>query len=381
MWRRSLTRRRLTYITDLERRLAGGGSYAVNWHAADQLEKRFELTYAGPITPRPPAIASAVSKVQRHVLKQPGHFTYFSPATLDRNADMVADRLTGDLDGVVFRSSARWCRVRPAVPYFVYLDAVFHTFFHNTFDPASFDASDINRIWEEEASFLEGASAVFFESEWGLRNARSAYNLLGGHYYAPGRGGVIDPPEADTWTPGSHALVTIAMNFQQKGGDIVMDAYRSLKPRFPSLTWHVIGAAPEGDWQSVGGIFHEGVLDPDETTGRNRLTRLLSHAFALVHPTREDTSPLVLTEAAYFGCPAISVNRFAIPELVVDGVTGSLVDPPASSGDIAAAIEKMIGDPERYRGMRVAARARALDKYSWGSVGGFICDRIEERLI
>ena len=31
---------------------------------------------------------------------------------------------------------------------------------------------------------------------------------------------------------------------------------------------------------------------------------------------REDTNPWVITEAAYFGGPSISVNRFAIPELV-----------------------------------------------------------------
>jgi hypothetical protein len=189
---------------------------------------------------------------------------------------MVAEHLSSDLDAVVFRSSARWSRVRPTVPYFVYLDAVFHTFFHNTFDPSLFDAADINRIWEEEAAFLEGASGVFFESEWGLRNARSAYNLQGTHYYAPGRGGVIDPPSEDTWTPGSHALVSIAMNFQQKGGDIVMDAYRSLKPRFPSLEWHVIGAPPDGDRQSIDGITHAVALALCESSPR-RLPSFIRH--------------------------------------------------------------------------------------------------------
>ena len=372
--------RKLVYVTDLERRLGGGGSYAVNWHAANQLEKRFRLDYAGPLVPRPPLIETTVSKVQRHVMKRPGRFVYFSPATLDDNARMVEKHIGPDADGVVFRSSTRWCRVRPRVPYFVYLDAVFHTFFHNTFEPGSFVSGDVQRIWDEEAAFLENAAGVFFECEWGLTEARRAYGLKGNHYYAPGRGDVIDPPEKDTWTPGTHSLLTVAMNFKQKGGDVVLDAYRLLKPRFPSLAWNVVGAAPEGDWQSLSGITYAGTLDVDRPADKARLVKLMSEAFAIVHPAREDTSPLVLTETAYFGCPAVSVNSFAIPELVIDGTTGFLVESPASSSDVAAAITRLIEDETGYVAMRREARARSIANYSWTSVGTFICDKIEERL-
>ena len=372
--------RKLVYITDLERRRGGGGSYVVNWHAADQLEKRFALKYAGPLTPHPPWIESTVSKIQRHVMKRPGRFTYFSPSTLDRNARMVDEQIDSDADAVMFRSSARWCRSRPKVPYFVYLDSVFHTFYHNTFDPRSFVTSDVQRIWKEEAAFLEGASGVFFECEWGLSQALNAYGLSGSHYYNVGRGGVIDPPERDTWTPGTHALLTIAMKFRQKGGDIVLDAYRSLKSRFPSLTWTIVGEAPDTEWQSIPGITHEGALDLENSGDRAKFAKLLADAFAIVHPTREDTSPLVLTEAAYFGCPAISVNRFAIPELVADGVTGILVEPPASAADVASAIAGLIENEERYLAMRREARARSIAKFSWPAVGEFMSDRIEERL-
>jgi glycosyltransferase involved in cell wall biosynthesis len=109
-------------------------------------------------------------------------------------------------------------------------------------------------------------------------------------------------------------------------------------------------------------------------------TKLMAEAFAIVHPTREDTSPLVLTEAAYFGCPAVSVNRFAIPELVTDGVTGILVDAPASAVDVAGAIARMIENDDAYRAMRHEARERAIARFSWPAIGKFMSDRIDERL-
>jgi glycosyltransferase involved in cell wall biosynthesis len=366
----------LAYVSDLEIHLGGGGSYAVNWNAYDQLSRRFESAYIGPIVPRPSRFEVFRSRVRRKVLRQPGSFAYFSPSTLSSNAKRVEFLIPRHIDAVMFRSAARWCRVRPAVPYFVYLDAVFHTFFHNTFDANDFLPSDIERIFEEEAAFLENAAGVFFESRWGMQKAKEAYSLRGGKYFAVGRGGALNPPALDTWDGLSHDLVTVAMNFTQKGGDLVLEAFKTLKPRFPDLSWRIIGGPPPAGTERIAGISYEGFLDPGNAGERARLEDILANAFLIVHPTREDTSPLVITEAAYFGCPAISVNRFAIPELVIHGVTGLLMEFPAADL-IADAVADLIGNPLRYRDMRQNARAYSVANSSWNSVGAFMADRID----
>ena len=373
-------RHRLGYVTDLEHRLSGGGSYAVNWHAFDQLSRHFDATYIGPIVPRPGVLESLTSKLRRRVLGVPGRFAYFSPGTLDSNARAVEHRMNQRFDGLVFRSSARWCRAKVTRPYFVYLDAVFRTFFENTFPAEEFDPRDIARICEEEAAFLERATAVFFESRWGLDEAVRAYGLRNSHYLAIGRGGVIAPPERDTWSGGPPSLLTVAMNFRQKGGDLVLDAYRRLKPRYPALTWHIVGAPPEGNWSELDGIVYEGALRPEIEEEKERFRSLLKNAFLLVHPTREDTSPLVITEAAYFGCPSISVRRFAIPELVDDGLTGVLLDLNADAGDLALAIDSLLMNDTLYRRMRAAARHKALTASSWDRIGMAMEQAIVERL-
>jgi glycosyltransferase involved in cell wall biosynthesis len=313
------------------------------------------------------------------VLRLPGDFSYFSSSTLDKNARAASALLRDDVDGVVFRSAARWGRVKVDVPYYVYLDAVFHTFFYNTFDPRQFHRADIDRIFEEEARFLENAAAVFFESQWGMQKAREAYSLRGQHYLAAGRGGVIDPPSADTWDGRSLSLVTIAMNFEQKGGPAVLSAYRRMKEQYPALVWHIIGGKPSGEWSDVPGITYEGELRPDVPRDRQRLEAILANAFLLVHPTREDTSPLVITEAAYFGCPAVSTNAFAIPELVTHGVTGLLMN-SGSPEEIVRAVSELIQNKVRYRDMRRNARQHALLRSTWDSVGARMCDHIESTL-
>ncbi|HVF40552.1 MAG TPA: glycosyltransferase [Gemmatimonadaceae bacterium] len=370
----------IAYVSDLPLKRSGGGSYAVNWNAYTQLAKRFDVRYAGPIIPRPDLIDTAISKVQRRVLHKRGRFTYFSPDTLDRNAQMADAHIPAGADAVVFRSAARWSRYRPEVPYFVYLDAVFHTFFHNTFSLSDFVLSDLERIWKEEAEFLEGASAVFFESQWGLDRAREAYGLVGSHYFSPGRGGVIEPPPADEWIHGTHKLLSVSMNFRQKGGDVVMAAYTQLKPLIPSLSWSIVGAPPEVPVRTLEGVTCEGILDPDVPSDLRRFRELLANAFLLIHPTREDTSPLVITEAAYFGCPTVSMNQFAIPELVVSGTTGTLLDPPPASEQVATAIRELVENKRAYEDMRRATRANALEQFTWEPIGSFICDVIERRI-
>jgi glycosyltransferase involved in cell wall biosynthesis len=100
----------------------------------------------------------------------------------------------------------------------------------------------------------------------------------------------------------------------------------------------------------------------------------------LVHPTREDTSPLVVTEAAYFGCPSISVNQFALPELVLDGKTGLLLEAPVTAPRLAAAIEELIVDRTRYLEMRKQARRHAMGSYQWDRIGDTMAGVMRERM-
>ncbi len=62
-----------------------------------------------------------------------------------------------------------------------------------------------------------------------------------------------------------------------------------------------------------------------------------------------------------------------IPEVVQDGVTGTLVhyDPQETAefeAGLAAAVNRVVSDPARARAMGSAGRARAEAEFSWTSV-------------
>lgn len=377
-----MKKKKLAYITDLTNKPDGGGSYAVNWNIQNQLRKHFDLYSPAPIRPSISEREKLWSRIQRYLLKKPSRFFYFSPSTLKKNAKNAAAiyEKQNAIDGVIFRSATRWCHCKPSTPYFIYLDVVFHTFFENTFKSENFIKSDLERIYHYEAEFLENASAVFFENRWGMEKAKKAYQLKRNHYYVCNRGGVIEPPAIDVWNNDKKILLSIAMNFKQKGGDITLNSFKELKKLYPHLRWHIIGGKPCDGWEFIDGITYEGFLDPTNPKDLIRFRKLLSNAFLFIHPTREDTSPLVLTEAAYFGCPSISVNKFAIPELVINNTTGILLNSPITPEDLTDTIQQLMENPKIYYEMRKNAFNFSRNNFSWNNIGNNMAEKIKAHL-
>ena len=84
--------------------------------------------------------------------------------------------------------------------------------------------------------------------------------------------------------------------------------------------------------------------------------RLLAESDVLVLPSAYpyEGQPQVILEAMAAGLPVISTRRAAIPDMVVDGVTGLLV-PESAPAAIAAALRRLAADPAgRLRMGRVA---------------------------
>lgn len=351
--------------------------FAVTWSVWQQLQRFYPRLAFHLVTPPLDHLAMIHSRLCRRILGRPGCFFSFSERTLKATAARVMDCVTPQHNCLIFRSSTRWSRCRPQMPYFVHLDAVFHTYFRNTFAPEEFLQSDLNRIYEAETEFLEQAAGVFFESAWGLAEARKHYRLRGDHYQVTGVAGYVAPLEVPPNNVPELVLVTIAKNFHQKGGDIVEQAYRLLLDKSPNIRWHIIGGPPDLTAMDLPGVHYEGYLQPDNPLDLERLKSLLSTAAFIVHPSREDMNPLVLLEAAGYGCPAVTVHDFAIHELVDHGVTGWLLPRPVTPTAVSDILLRLWSDQQHYREMRSAAWNRARRMPTWDRIGDCLHEHIE----
>ncbi len=93
----------------------------------------------------------------------------------------------------------------------------------------------------------------------------------------------------------------------------------------------------------------------------DELIQLYSHASALLHPSLCEGFGNPVAEAMACGCPVITSNQSAMPE--VSGGAALLVD-PFNIANIAAALRLIWYDKEKARAMREAGLARATE-LSW----------------
>jgi glycosyltransferase involved in cell wall biosynthesis len=148
----------------------------------------------------------------------------------------------------------------------------------------------------------------------------------------------------------------------EKAHDVAIAAARLLLPRFPTLRLLVVGdgplrseveraAAPLGDRVALAGYR------PDAMA-------VLDAADALLHPSRHDTLPTAILEAMACSVPVVATDVGGIGELVVDGLTGSLIDGPPVAADLAAALAPLLADRALRRRMGTAGRERVEAEFS-----------------
>jgi starch synthase len=126
----------------------------------------------------------------------------------------------------------------------------------------------------------------------------------------------------------------------------------------------------------VAGAVHElasarsGVVWIQEMVPRPAVVELLSHATVFCCPSTYEPLGIVNLEAMACGVPVVATRVGGIPEVVTDGITGTLVplDEAVESG-LATALNDVLADPARARKMGAAGRERAVTEFSWTEVG------------
>jgi glycosyltransferase involved in cell wall biosynthesis len=96
-----------------------------------------------------------------------------------------------------------------------------------------------------------------------------------------------------------------------------------------------------------------------------------------VLPTRGDNLPVAILEAMAAAVPVVATRIGGVPELVVDGETGLLVNVDDPKG-MAAAIERLVADPEQRAEYARAGARRAADLFEAGRVARRMVGLYEE---
>lgn len=146
-----------------------------------------------------------------------------------------------------------------------------------------------------------------------------------------------------------------------KGFDLAIDAFPAVAARFPGAELVIAGDGPEREAlerRAAGRARFTGWVVPE------RVAELINTATVVVVPSREAESfGLVAAQAGQMGRPVVASAVGGLGEVVEDGATGLLL-PDLDAAALAAAIERVLGDPDTARRMGDAARRRVASKFA-----------------
>lgn len=123
----------------------------------------------------------------------------------------------------------------------------------------------------------------------------------------------------------------------------------------------------------AGRVSFPGWVAPQDVSG------FLADASVLVMPSLREGLPLVAVQAALAGRPVVATRVGGLPEIVCDGESGILVD-DASPETLAAAVGRLLDEPQTAQRMGARARRHALDAFAWEAIVAAYAD-VYSRLV
>jgi glycosyltransferase involved in cell wall biosynthesis len=165
-------------------------------------------------------------------------------------------------------------------------------------------------------------------------------------------------------------IAAVGSLIEKKGHHVLVEACALLAARGVVFTCEIAGKGPlRGELQRrieaaglADRVVLRGHLPRPETLallGRARIAALASVPSAA---EGEDGIPIALVEALARATPAVATALAGIPELVVDGETGLLVEPGDAEG-LADALQRLLGDRQLARTLGAAGRQKVVLEY------------------
>ncbi len=276
----------------------------------------------------------------------------------DEIKQLVADRLSAGGYVFSFQMQSLFDASVPNLPHFVYTD---HTVLANRQYPGYHPRQLYHPDWmQREPSIYHNATLVF------TRSSNVSRSLIEDYGCDPTTikcvyAGSNTPPSAQAAPPdhaASQNILFVGIDWERKGGPDLLAAFQQVRAAHPQATLTIIGCTPA--------INAPGVT----VLGRVPVAELPQHyqqAAVFCLPTKREPFGIVVIEAMAYGLPVVTTNLGAMPDMVIPGENGLLVE-PGEVDQLAWALLDLVGDPARCR--HYGARSREIAaRYTWEAVG------------
>ncbi|MFC4427043.1 glycosyltransferase family 4 protein [Deinococcus navajonensis] len=224
-----------------------------------------------------------------------------------------------------------------------------------------------------ETDAYHAADVIFTMSDAVHRSVTEDYGIPSGKVITVGAGTNFTLSALTKREYGQQTALFVAYEFERNGGDVLLKAWRQVRSVLPEARLQIVGPRQWGVPIPPGmpGLEWYGPV-----RDRDRLQQLFRDATLFVLPSLFNPFPHVLREAMAMGLPCVSTAHVAIPEIVTDGVSGTLV-PVGDARALAQTLITLLSEPALARQYGQAGHAAVSRTMSWDQVGATMAPVLE----
>lgn len=219
--------------------------------------------------------------------------------------------------------------------------------------------------------FYKKCKGIFTMGQWLVDDLVSNTGIDPGKVHAIGGGCNVDISSIDRSGKQSNKILFVGKEFERKGGEVVLEAFKILKKeKMPDAELYIAG--PE-NWPLPGeipeGVNFLGLMRPEKLAAYYNLCDIF------VMPSRSEPFGIVFAEALIFGLPCIASNAFSMKEIITEGKNGYLID-KENPVELADKMHRLLHN-EDIKSYVAGHQEAYRKKYSWDTIAKFVLTTIQ----
>jgi len=297
-----------------------------------------------------------------------------SPLCFSRNTKRA-------LDVVRSRSDYNAClmygtRFNPTldVPKYCYLDATAAQLVAaNGWGFAGRSKSNNQKNIDYQRRVFDSCSGVFPRTQFAADSVYHDYSISKEKVTVAGAGYNHNKPPLAHQSYESKNILFVGVQFERKGGPLILDAFKIVRDKIPEATLTIVGARLDINEPGVEVVER---IYKDESDGLNRILEFYSKASLFCIMSTLEPFGIVVIEAQNSFVPCIVPKKFAFTETVSDGITGVHLSNETPEA-LAKVMVELLNNPEKLKRMGEAAHNYVQENWTWD----IAAERIERRIL
>ncbi|TZF86446.1 glycosyltransferase family 4 protein (plasmid) [Pedobacter sp. BS3] len=247
------------------------------------------------------------------------------------------------------------------------------------FDLWKFSIRESNHV---EKCAIKKCNHIIFSSEWALNESVINYDIDRKRTSIAKFGSNVNivfdrPIEREVGRDKVFNLLFVGVDWNRKGGDILLRSYLSLKEKgYDNLCLTICGTIPPCELDSNIKIYP--FLDKNKEVDLKTIQSLYQNSHLFILPTRAECSAIVYAEAAAFSLPVITTETGGVCSYVENLYNGYTLPLEADYIAYESAIVKLMTDQVLYDTFSRNAYKKFRAELNWGRYFTAIDDVIEQ---